>query len=534
MNVEAIEYILFLVIIAYQIHFFLKTRNKIEEFKLSIPSIKNISLIPIKLNDDEIEEFITHGKVSVNEEHSSDDNNDIKSQRLKILTSKLRNSKTFTNILNSINKYLVRNCSSVADFNLIKDIVERNTDSLEEEINLTISTPLYLGLMGTMLGIVIGLFSMTDVIGTDGGSSDGIAILLGSVKVAMIASFVGLLLTIVNSAIIFKGTKYRVEANKNDLFTLIQVELLPSLNQGMAATFQSLQRNLFSFNEKFDSNLDRLTTVFDKNYESILMQKQLAEFLDKTKMSEMTKYNVQVLRELNIAIIEFEKFNIMFKNINSYLSNSFQLTDKSNELLSRTGNFEVIANTIGQNISQSNELLQFLTTHFSDLKSHSQKVNESVSEVSYGIKDVFDQLKNSLQSESRILNEEAALRNEESKYVFTSFIDQLKKSFEIQEDEFKISMLNFSKELKLSFENQEELFKASIEEKKSNLDYLKFLEPLFTEVKSQNQSQQKGNTIKLSEDLSEMGRTLQNANSILETLAESDKRSIIKKLFNAR
>ncbi len=77
-------------------------------------------------------------------------------------------------------------------------------------------------------------------------------------------------------------------------------------------------------------------------------------------------------------------------------------------------------------------------------------------------------------------------------------------------------------------------FKASIEEKKSNLDYLKFLEPLFTEVKSQNQSQQKGNTIKLSEDLTEMGRTLQNANSILETLAESDKRSIIKKLFNAR
>ena len=63
-------------------------------------------------------------------------------------------------IIDSINKYLEKNKDAVTDFNLIRDIIDRNTDSIEEEIQTQIPIPLYYGLMGTMLGILIGVIAL--------------------------------------------------------------------------------------------------------------------------------------------------------------------------------------------------------------------------------------------------------------------------------------------------------------------------------------------------------------------------------------
>ena len=60
-------------------------------------------------------------------------------------------------IENSINTYLIKNKGAVSDFNLIKDIVERNCDAVESEIESVTPMPLYIGLVGTMLGIIVGL-----------------------------------------------------------------------------------------------------------------------------------------------------------------------------------------------------------------------------------------------------------------------------------------------------------------------------------------------------------------------------------------
>lgn len=61
------------------------------------------------------------------------------------------------NIVAPINQYLSKNEGAVADFLLIKDIVERNCDMKREEIDSQLPMPLYLGLMGTMLGIITGI-----------------------------------------------------------------------------------------------------------------------------------------------------------------------------------------------------------------------------------------------------------------------------------------------------------------------------------------------------------------------------------------
>ncbi|MFC1226380.1 hypothetical protein ACFE6N_21435 [Pedobacter sp. BG31] len=535
-SLENIEYILFGVIVIAQIIFFIRTRKKIREFDLSIADITTISISEQQLNQEQIDSFSSTADIFAElekdvqagysgQEADVEENvggiNLIKEDivmarplsepvRIRLVESTQGNSVVFGNILNSMNKYLLRNRHSVADFSLIKDIVERNTDTLEEEVNLTLSTPLYLGLMGTMLGIVIGIFSMSSLIGADireSSVSVGIATLLGSVKIAMIASFVGLLLTISNSAVTFKGSKFRLENKKNDFYTKIQVELLPSLNQGMNATFDSLQRNLFRFNEKFDANLDRLGTVFDKNYDSILMQKQLVEQMDRSKVAEISGFNVKVLAEMGNALAQFEKFNSFFSNINSHLANSVELTKTSRDMLARTSNFEVIANSVKQYLHDGNKLTTFLSAHFSDLEAHKAKVDEAIVSTGFHISDSFGQLQQSLQRSTELLGEEAVQRNLEARKLFG----------------------DFSEDLKSFFIEQSERVAEVIEQKKSSLDELKHLQTLLAEVKAL-----KGGT-QISEQLSgrieQLSAGILTTNGTLERIERETKKPLFSKFF---
>ena len=62
---------------------------------------------------------------------------------------------------------------AVSDFNLGKDIVDRNFVKEVDEISNNLPIPWYLGLIDTMLGIVIGLMYVTQAeTGNDGASTE--------------------------------------------------------------------------------------------------------------------------------------------------------------------------------------------------------------------------------------------------------------------------------------------------------------------------------------------------------------------------
>jgi hypothetical protein len=183
------------------------------------------------------------------------------SSQITLLSTKSGQNGVFGRILDAINSYLLRN-KGAADFHLIRDIVDRNSDAVDEEINTLIPIPLYMGLMGTMLGIILGLFfipnisnitssdyevgdriiyqnqanrsvqayvieiapnNMLVVRSKDGTEAQvksaeiltGIDILLGGVKIAMISALIGLLLTVAASGIFYKGAKSETERKKD-------------------------------------------------------------------------------------------------------------------------------------------------------------------------------------------------------------------------------------------------------------------------------------------------------------------------------
>ena len=88
---------------------------------------------------------------SVIAEHNEEEN----TVWIKLLKSDSE-SKIFVKIVESINYYLLKN-RGATDYAILKDITDRNCDSLEDEIDSTTAVPIYIGLCGTVLGIVFGV-----------------------------------------------------------------------------------------------------------------------------------------------------------------------------------------------------------------------------------------------------------------------------------------------------------------------------------------------------------------------------------------
>jgi hypothetical protein len=294
----------------------------------------------------------------------------------------------FEKVLNSVNTYLLRNKGAVSDFNLIKDVVERNTDAIDEEINTLLPIPLYLGLMGTMLGIVIGLFAMPSI--SDANFEKAIDILIGGVKIAMIASFTGLLLTVLLS-----GWKYKTKAEglKNDFFTWIQTHLLPVLSQNISSSIYSLQANLLKFNDTFETNIYNFNGLMNRILDSFEGQTNLMNDLKEVDVAQLAKLNVNVLKELRTSTKEFEKFNTYLHQVNSFVDNAQKLNFSINNQLDRTQSIEKIADSIGTNIDMNKEIIDILQSELREVSSRKQIVSDAVIDVDNVLSKSLEQLK---------------------------------------------------------------------------------------------------------------------------------------------
>lgn len=249
--------------------------------------------------------------------------------------------KVTENIETSINTYLRKNKGAVSDFNLIKDIVERNCDSLEAEISSQTPLPLYLGLMGTVAGIILGLFTIT----VNGGFAQidkVIEILMSDVAIAMIASFMGIgftTLTLWKS----KQCKVTVEANKNRFYTWIQTNLLPVISRSAVSAITLLQKNLTRFNESFTGTVDRLEEKLGDVGNMYSSQIEILEKIEAIDVKKMAVANVKVLSALDGSMGSLDRFSQYMGSVTEYLTAVRELNGKLDEHLERTETLGVVS-----------------------------------------------------------------------------------------------------------------------------------------------------------------------------------------------
>lgn len=422
---ETLEILGVISIIIGQIYIAYITFRRIEEYKtILLPSGRyNIVKVFIKMDDinsvnprvilSQLNNYVYTGAIS----------NDNIYIEVSLIRPELPGSPALKNILEAINTYLIRNRSAVADFNLIKDTVERTASAIEEEVNNTISVPLYMGLLGTLLGIIFGLLNISSisVTGNTNETTDilnaAIPVLLGGVRMAMFASFTGLLLTVINSGIFYRKAKTILERRKNDFYSFIQVELLPVLNQSINSSLSSLQNNLHKFNENFTRNINSLGELMYKNHDAILIQERVLFTLESLDINEFAKANITVLKELKKSTDSFHSFNLYISSVNEALENTKAIVFRLSELISKTDNMNSLAESIKISFAENNRLITFFNDHRTGLDESKALLRESVGGVSKTLKDAIGELndttKESISELRQMVTREIKLMNEE-------------------------------------------------------------------------------------------------------------------------
>ncbi|MCP9769416.1 hypothetical protein EGI22_16050 [Lacihabitans sp. LS3-19] len=367
--------------------------------------------------------------------------------------------------IDALNKYLEKNKGAVADFSLLRDITQRNIDVVDDEINLTLQSPLFLGLAGTMLGIIVGVLSLilsdTKTLLEDGGINS----LLVSVMIAMVASFFGLILTTRNSAWNYKGVKIEVEKNKNRFFTFLQTELIPVLAENVTTGIIGLNKNIEKFGESFKKDVALLEGMINKNHESLVAQQQTIKALDDTNFKKIIGFNLDVFKELRGSMDALEKLSYSLKNVDNLVANS-------SEIVKRTQDVGNISARMGQLIDESHDLQVFLKSHFKELSDRGQIINDTVGKVDDVIGKSLNELKS--HTEARI---------------------QAVKDIQLKEEDLLSSQLSNKREQEQKLKSMEayveEFKKFAVEESKNQRSILQALgnnNNLLAQVIQQNKS----------------------------------------------
>jgi hypothetical protein len=342
-------------------------------------------------------------------------------------------------IIYAINTYLIRNKGAVSDFNLIKDIVERNMDSEEDEINAKLPIPLYLGLIGTMIGILVGLQFLPDISKMISDSNtDGIDGLLGGVKIAMIASLVGLGFTIYGTGFLFKGAKQKVDEYKNDFYSFVQAQLLPKLSENTSSSIYSLQNNLLKFNDDFKGNMSSFENILNEVHNSLDSQVQLVEELKKVDLSTMAMANVSVLKELKYSIGQLQNFGAFIDQLNVFVANTNHLNHTVNEQLKMTSNISKIIANLDENAENQIVLSSYLISYFKQFDTREQLFSDSMSKFDSVISDTIENLKISFIKKAQEYNNIDVQLSDGFTSLFNDVKSSMNKLFEKQNNNIKL------------------------------------------------------------------------------------------------
>lgn len=372
---------------------------------------------------------------------SEDDDGEVEITYIRIASSTKGIPQLLQKIVDAINTYLLRNQGAVGDFNLIKDIVERYCKTTREEIETQLPMPLYLGLMGTMLGIIIGIGYIAIVSGFSAfieHPSDSIGTLMGGVAIAMVASLFGILLTTIGSWFA-KNAFSRVESDKNEFYSWVQAELLPILG-GTENSLMRLQENLLKFNRSFSANTNKLDKALQKVETSYESQIELVQTIQQLDIRKMATANVSVLKELQSCTPQLERFVQYLQSVNDYIGQVNTLNNNINSQLTRTQLIERMGTFFEQEVK--------------DIEQRKMAISQAVGVVDDKLQQTLQALQDNADKSMQSMNE-ALIRKQD---IFNKALDE-----------------------------QQEMFRRKLEENGSTLDGFKKIEEMALAISAQSE-----------------------------------------------
>ena len=369
----------------------------------------------------------------------------------------------FQAIKHTINKYIAGTSDTVADYQILKEAVDRHCDSIEDQIESQNPVPLYLGLAGTMLGVILGLGSLiysgaiTDLAGVQDpqqvtttvqeqvGSreaefkkaTDGIGSLLLGVAVAMFASLVGISLTTA-AAWNYKKRKEDAERRKNEFMSWMQSVLLPELPNDMSGAMAQLVFDLEEFNTTFKENTSEMSKAFKDNIselsktfknvnESYKTQADIIKAVKEMDVQRMATANVQVLQQLERSTEKIERFNEYLNAIQGYTTTIQKFNEQFQQEETQLGLLK--------------KIYEFFKQELQEIEQRKLAINDAVSSVDQHLRNSFTSLESSHDEQLKSFKEKLEVQAT----AFNVMLNEQRNTFKTMLDEQKVALENINK-----------------------------------------------------------------------------------------
>jgi len=345
-------------------------------------------------------------------------------QKVRISVTETSGTGIIRRIKEDINLYLLNNYGAAVNFSIIKDIIDREVDVMDEEISNSLPTPLYLGLAATMVGIIFGLFAMPESNGQH--FAEGIDALVNGVKLAMLGSLSGLACTTILSSFVYKNAKRQISRDKNEQISYLQATLLPELVKAEDTGVSGLKASLDRFARMATDISDNVLIAANQTGKNLTLQNEVIDKVGKLDVMKISEANLELFNRLESNMVTFNKFS-------EYISLMSQISDNLRDFANRTASIDNVVNQIDLSLQENNRLSRFLTAHFEKIETAGDAALKAVDLSDSHFKEAIEKLKEetdkSLSLAFRTVNESAS--------HFSSALEKLK-----EETDSRISRLN--------------------------------------------------------------------------------------------
>lgn len=361
--------VLILTFVVLQIISFRKTKKKTERLSSLFPanikenlSVKEFKIPIAVLKDDE--KLQSCLKVSVFP--SMEDGEEYGKVSLIILKNATDLSDDMKDMVDSINLYLCKNIGTSADFSVITDICNHIVTTREDEIQSTLNVPLYFGLAGTFSGIICGLLGL-DVKNLL-NQTDSLQHLFWGIIGAMFASLLGLILTIGNSAVVYRKATSENDKYKEHFFDFLRQELMPALSTTMAQSLNSLRGVLGHFVDSFGKNLDQYSDSAEMLNDNLEKQHLVLQELNHLSLTKTSMRIAETFKTLDESAKSLEIFREYQNQLNSTISNLDKTSSKVESIISTFNDFanelRVLSKNQDATIKLQQDFAEAINTHF--------------------------------------------------------------------------------------------------------------------------------------------------------------------------
>lgn len=487
---------IFLLALAFQLYYFCNNAKKLQQLK-SFFSKKSDFIIIGKEEDSQI-------FADVAEEGSS-----------------------FRELIDELNEYTKKN-HGTTDFAVIQNKTERKINLLYENATSRIAFPTYIGLMGTFVGVFIGLLffsnGLDSSVNGEGITDGAIKNLISGVLVSMGTSFIGLLLTTITHHIAANVQKV-ISEDKNSFYEFLQNELMPTLGVSMVSALDKLHRTINTFEPSFNRVIRRFQTTFDsctssfgeafsKNVKTVAdavnaMGENMTMINDNVDLQTQllkTLKSKNVVDSLNAFVGAAYSFNSVTKSIETFSGIQGEVKNATLQLIETQENYnkslEVpmhVANKLNMILDRFTKFENSVNSLGGDLKSIDVFANENINalkQITYAIKNKQELAVESIDTATEGLRNIYELQIESFKKLGDNYernFNEYAEKFELNLNELSRNILSRKKEFTDALEEKFSL--EQLQKEFSQLEKLEKIESLLSDINSKNNSNEYTNSM---------------------------------------